>query len=644
VSSATEQQIRFCTSSDGVGIAYATTGSGPPLVKAANWLSHLEVDGQSPVWRHWIRELSRHHTLVRYDERGCGLSDWNVDEFSLDAWVRDLEAVVDALELERFPLLGISQGGPIAIAYATRHPERVSHLILHGSYARGVSHRGLSDQERDEREVLLSLIRVGWGKDHPAFRQVFTSLFIPDGTTEQIQWFNELQRVSAKPENAARMCAAFYTLDVRALAPQVRAPTLVLHGTGDMRIPFAEGRLLASLIPGARFVPIDSRNHLILESEPGWPRFLTEVRSFLGIPVDASEVTESRRRRIEALFDKSLDLPAGYRAEFLARSCEGDPELRREVEALLAAAAQTGVTAMVAGALAGVPAGHATPVPVPAMPQYEIIERLGGGGMGVVYKARDRRLQRLVALKFLPPSVSEEPEFKSRFLQEAKAIASLDHPNLCSLFDVAEPEQGQLVIVMPFYEGETLREKIERGPLPLGPALDYAVQIGAGLAHAHAAGVVHRDIKPANVIVTSGERVRILDFGIAKVSAAQAKLTRTGTVLGTLTYMSPEQASGERVDHRSDLWAVGVVLYEMLAGRPPFTGDSLEALFHGILWRNPERVAALRPEVPSPLDALVHRLLEKDPASRYQDAVVLTAELEALRADVTFGLRPRSAP
>jgi pimeloyl-ACP methyl ester carboxylesterase/tRNA A-37 threonylcarbamoyl transferase component Bud32 len=644
VSSATEQQIRFCTSSDGVGIAYATTGSGPPLVKAANWLSHLEVDGQSPVWRHWIRELSRHHTLVRYDERGCGLSDWNVDEFSLDAWVRDLEAVVDALELERFPLLGISQGGPIAIAYATRHPERVSHLILHGSYARGVSHRGLSDQERDEREVLLSLIRVGWGKDHPAFRQVFTSLFIPDGTTEQIQWFNELQRVSAKPENAARMCAAFYTLDVRALAPQVRAPTLVLHGTGDMRIPFAEGRLLASLIPGARFVPIDSRNHLILESEPGWPRFLTEVRSFLGIPVDASEVTESRRRRIEALFDKSLDLPAGYRAEFLARSCEGDPELRREVEALLAAAAQTGVTAMVAGALAGVPAGHSRPVPIPAMPQYEIIERLGGGGMGVVYKARDRRLQRLVALKFLPPSVSEEPEFKSRFLQEAKAIASLDHPNLCSLFDVAEPEQGQLVIVMPFYEGETLREKIERGPLPLGPALDYAVQIGAGLAHAHAAGVVHRDIKPANVIVTSGERVRILDFGIAKVSAAQAKLTRTGTVLGTLTYMSPEQASGERVDHRSDLWAVGVVLYEMLAGRPPFTGDSLEALFHGILWRNPERVAALRPEVPSPLDALVHRLLEKDPASRYQDAVVLTAELEALRADVTFGLRPRSAP
>jgi serine/threonine protein kinase/pimeloyl-ACP methyl ester carboxylesterase len=643
VSTTTDQQIRFCTSSDGVGIAYATIGSGPPLVKAANWLSHLEVDGKSPVWRHWIRELSRHNTLVRYDERGCGLSDWNVEDFSLEAWVRDLEAVVDALQLERFPLLGISQGGSIAIAYATRHPERVSHLILYGSYVRGVSHRELSDQDRDERELLLRLIRVGWGKDHPAFRQVFTSLFIPDGTTEQMQWFNELQRVSATPETAARMCAGFFELDVRALAPQVRAPTLVLHDTGDMRVPFAEGRLVASLIPGARFVPIESRNHLILESEPGWPRFVGEVRSFLGIPLDAAEVSESRRHRIQALFDKALDLSGGARAEFLARGCEGDPELRREVDALLAASERIGVTARLAGALVNGPVGPSTSVPIPAMSQYEIVERLGGGAMGVVYKARDRRLQRLVALKFLAPSMSEEPEFKSRFLQEAKAIASLDHPNLCSLFDVVEPE-GQLVIVMPFYEGETLRQKIGRGPLPLDRAVDYAVQIAAGLAHAHAAGVVHRDIKPANVIVTAGERVRILDFGIAKVSSVQAKLTRTGMVLGTLAYMSPEQASGERIDHRSDLWALGVVLYEMLTGRQPFTGDSLEALFHAILWPKPERVTALRPEVPPGLEALVHRLLEKNPADRYQDAVALMAELEAVRADVTPSSKARPAP
>ncbi len=639
MTSTIDQQIRVCTSSDGVGIAYATTGSGPPLVKAANWLSHLEVDGKSPVWRHWIRELSRHHTLVRYDERGCGLSDWSVDEFSLEAWVRDLEAVVDALELERFPLLGISQGGPIAIAYATRHPERVSHLILHGSYARGASHRGLSEEEREERELLLRLIRVGWGKDHPAFRQVFTSLFIPDGTTEQIQWFNELQRVSAKPENAARMCAAFYALDVRALAPQVRAPTLVLHGIGDMRVPFAEGRLLAKLIPGARFVPIESRNHLILESESGWPRFLQEVRSFLGVPSDPAQLSESRRHRIQALFDRALDLSGEARSEFLARGCEGDPELRREVDALLVAAERSGVTARVAGVVAAGASG-----PAPILSHYEIVEKLGGGGMGVVYKARDRRLHRLVALKYLPPLLSVQPEYKSRFLQEAKAIASLDHPNLCSLFDVVEPEEGQLVIVMPFYEGETLKQKIGRGPLPLTQALDYAVQIAAGLAHAHAAGWVHRAIKPPNLIVAPGERVKILDFGIAKVASAQAKLTRTGAVLGTLTYMSPEQASGELVDHRSDLWALGVVLYEMLAGRPPFTAESLEALYHAILWGRPERVTTLRPEVPPDLGALVHRLLEKDPAHRYEDAMVLTAELEALRAVVTPTSRPRAAP
>jgi len=170
VSTAIEEHIRFCTSSDGARIAYATVGSGPPLVKAANWLSHLEFDGKSPVWRHWIRELSRFHTLVRYDERGCGLSDWAADEYSLDAWVRDLEAVVDDLELERFPLLGISQGGPIAIAYTARHPERVSHLILHGSYARGQAKRDPGGREREERELLLSLIRVRWGKDHAAFR------------------------------------------------------------------------------------------------------------------------------------------------------------------------------------------------------------------------------------------------------------------------------------------------------------------------------------------------------------------------------------------------------------------------------------------------------------------------------------------
>ncbi|HEX3275839.1 MAG TPA: alpha/beta fold hydrolase [Gemmatimonadales bacterium] len=634
MSPALDQVIRFCTAADGSRIAYATSGRGAPLVKAANWLSHLEHDGNSPVWRHWGRELSRDHTLVRYDERGCGLSDWTADQFSLDVWVQDLEAVVDDLGLDQFPLLGISQGGPIAIAYAMRHPERVSRLILYGTYARGQLHRELSDRQRKELELLVELIRVGWGTDHDAFRQVFTRLFIPDGTADQIHWFNELQRVSATPENAARMCAAFHLLDVRELVPRLNLPTLVLHATGDLRIPFNEGRLLASMIPGAAFVPLESRNHLLLESEPAWPRFLREVRAFLGVPADSTGDPAARRRRIEALFDEVLDLTPGERARVLAREGSSDPELRREVEALLDAAGQSGVTGKLAGALVG-PAAHPLAPAALTVSPYEIVEQVGNGGMGIVYKARDPRLHRFVALKYLPASLGASPEIKRRFLQEAKTIAALDHPNLCTIFEVAEPETGQLVIVMPYYEGETLRQKIARGPLPVAEALEYGCQVAAGLEHAHAAGVVHRDIKPANIVVTPVGRVKILDFGIAKVADAKANLTRTGAVLGTLSYMSPEQACGDPVDHRTDLWAVGVVLYEMLAGRPPFTAESMEALFYAIQWRAAAPLATLRPDVPPALEALVHRLLEKDPARRVADARSLRVALDALRVEAT---------
>ena len=276
-----KQQIRFCTSPDSVRIAYATTGTGPPLIKAANWLSHLEFDWNSPVWRHWLLELSRDYNFVRYDERGCGLSDWAVPELSFESWVRDLETVVDAVAPERFPLLGISQGAPIAIAYAVRHPERVSHLILHGGYARGRLQRNVTPQQRREAELMVELAELGWGKENPAFRQFFTTQFIPEGTPEQYRWFNELQRISTSPQNAVRFLRAFREIDVTALAPEVSCPTLVLHPTRDARVPFEEGRLLASLIPGARFVPIESRNHLLLEEEPGWRLWLEEVRAFL---------------------------------------------------------------------------------------------------------------------------------------------------------------------------------------------------------------------------------------------------------------------------------------------------------------------------------------------------------------------------
>jgi pimeloyl-ACP methyl ester carboxylesterase len=626
VTSSLEQQIGHCTTSDGVRIAHATIGSGPPLVKAANWLNHLEFDSRSPVWRHWIRELSRHHTLVRYDERGCGLSEWAVEEFSLDAWVRDLETVVDALELERFPLLGISQGGPIAIAYTARHPERVSQLILYGSYARGRSHREGSDREREEQDLLLRLISVGWGQDHDAFRQVFTRLFIPDATPEQAQWFNELQRVSATPENASRMLATCHSLDVRSLAPGLQAPTLVLHGSGDLRIPLEEGRLLASLIPGAQFVSLDSRNHILLESEPAWPRFLREIRVFLGVEHTRSAATF--RQRVEAVFDEAIELPAAERPAFLAGACADDPECEREVEVMLRLAEQTGVTAALVGAVAKSVVSRPATSPGQTVSQYDLVEHLGGGGMGVVYKALDRRLQRYVALKFLPPYLGSEKELKARFLREAKTIASLDHPNICTLFGVEEAEHGQLFMVMPCYEGETLRQKIARGALEIERVLDYAPQLAAGLAHAHEAGVVHRDIKPANIIVTPEEQIKILDFGVAKLSGGT--MTEPGAVLGTLSYMSPEQACGDPVDHRTDLWALGVVLYEMLTGRPPFQADTPEALFFALQHRDPTSLRSLRPEIPAGLATIVHRLLEKNPARRYGQARELAAELEVL--------------
>jgi pimeloyl-ACP methyl ester carboxylesterase/DNA-binding winged helix-turn-helix (wHTH) protein len=286
--SSLEQRIQFCTAADGVNIAYATSGVGPPLVKPANWMTHLEYDWESPVWRHWLRELSRERTLVRYDERGNGLSDHDADDLSFEAWVRDLETVVDTMGLERFPLLGISQGCAVAIAYAVRHPERVSQLVLYGGFAEGVITRARTKQELDEGAIVMRGIPLGWGHDNPAFRMFFAARFLPEGTPEQMRWFSELQRVTTSPEIAARLLSTSATIDVTQLAPQVRAPTLVLHATGDAAVPFSEGRKLAALVPGARFVPLEGRNHILLESEPAWTRFVDEVRRFLRSGADVA--------------------------------------------------------------------------------------------------------------------------------------------------------------------------------------------------------------------------------------------------------------------------------------------------------------------------------------------------------------------
>ncbi|MBI1212045.1 MAG: alpha/beta fold hydrolase [Alphaproteobacteria bacterium] len=274
------QDIRFCTAPDGVRIAYATVGSGPPLAKTANWLNHLEFDWESPIWRHVFQALSSEHTFIRYDSRGNGLSDWNIEDLSLDALVGDLKAVADAAGVERFPLFAMSQGCAVAVDFAVRYPERVSKLILYGGYVRGWRARGETDFAK-QSEALITLTQTGWGRDNPAYRQVFTSLFIPDATPEQAGWFNELQRITTSPDNAARILSAFGNIDVQALLPRVTQPTLVLHTRGDARVPYANGRELAMGIKGARFVTLDSANHLLLEQEPAWPRFLAEVRAFL---------------------------------------------------------------------------------------------------------------------------------------------------------------------------------------------------------------------------------------------------------------------------------------------------------------------------------------------------------------------------
>lgn len=275
------QNIRFCHAADGVRIAYATSGQGPPVVKTANWLNHLEHDWESPVWRHLFRALSERHTLIRYDERGNGLSDWDVETLTFAAMVEDLETVVDEMELAKFPLLGVSQGCAVAIAYAVRHPERVSRLALVGGYLKGW--RVLGDPAATEvREAQLALIRAGWGRNYAAFRQMFTSIYIPNGTEEQVLWYNELQRLSTSPENAARLFEVLGDIDVTDIAPEVAVPTLVMHARNDAVIPAYCGRDIASAIPGAKFVSLDSENHLTLEHEPAWARYREELERFLG--------------------------------------------------------------------------------------------------------------------------------------------------------------------------------------------------------------------------------------------------------------------------------------------------------------------------------------------------------------------------
>lgn len=274
------QQVRYCAAADGVSIAYAVTGQGPPLVKTANWLNHLELDWNSPLWGELFDTVSDHNRFIRYDERGNGLSQWDVADLSFDAFVRDLETVVDTIGLDRFPLLGISQGCAVSIEYAARHPGRVSKLLLLGGYAAGWRHLA-TPEEAEEREAVITLVERGWGQDSPIYRQIFSQTFMPSATSEEIEWFNDFQRRTASAANAARFLRVFADIDVRDRLAGVKAPTLVIHARDDRRVPIAHGIELAARIPGASLVTLDTDSHLLLGRESSTQHLLSSVAAFL---------------------------------------------------------------------------------------------------------------------------------------------------------------------------------------------------------------------------------------------------------------------------------------------------------------------------------------------------------------------------
>ena len=277
----TRQQIRFCVTPDNVRLAYATVGSGPPIVRVANCFNHLDFEWGSPIWRHWVRDLARGHSILRYDGRGNGLSQRDVDNFSLDAWVQDLETVVDAAGLDTFALMGHSQGSSVAIAYAVRHPERVSHLVLCGAYSRGACHRE-SAQVLEARRALETLVDLNFGKSNPSFFHFVTSFYIPETTTpDEQEWFKNLQLISVSSRNLVQFMRACDEINIRDLLPKVSVPTIVFHSHGDRVAPPEEGRIVATEIPNARFVPLASGNHLLLADEPAWKVFREELAAFL---------------------------------------------------------------------------------------------------------------------------------------------------------------------------------------------------------------------------------------------------------------------------------------------------------------------------------------------------------------------------
>jgi tetratricopeptide (TPR) repeat protein len=357
---------------------------------------------------------------------------------------------------------------------------------------------------------------------------------------------------------------------------------------------------------------------------------------------------ELQRDRLGVLLERALALPVEERSGFVAGACGSDRQLRENLATLIAAYESSSgyfeglaeqIVEPVLAAAAEVP--HDDVAIGQRVSHYEILERIGDGGMGVVYRARDLRLGRVVALKFLPPQLARDDAARASLLAEAQAASALDHPNIGVVHEIGETEAGGLFIAMGWYEGETLKQKLQRAPLPVPETLTVAIQIADALAAAHGAGIIHRDVKPSNILITRQGRAKLVDFGIAKVAGAE--MTREGTTLGTVAYMSPEQTRGVAVDARTDLWSVGVVLYEMLTGQRPFQGESDDIVIYAIRHDDPAPLERLRPDVPAGLAAIVASCLTKDPARRHERANDLLADLQVLKdgTERSQGIRGR---
>jgi hypothetical protein len=420
---------------------------------------------------------------------------------------------------------------------------------------------------------MITLIREGWGQENPAFRQLWTSRFVPDSTLEQQRWYNELQRVTTSPANAARLSLTSRDVDVSPLLPEIHVPTLVLHARGDAAVEFNHGREIAMGIPGARFVPLESRNHLLLGDEPAFQVFLQEVRRFLGTA------------RPEA-----------------QDSMPGTP--RRSL-------AEPSVAP-------GMRLGH-----------YEVVSRLGAGGMGIVYEARDTKLRRSVAIKVLAQATAGSDDGHRRLLREARHAAALNHPNICTIHEVAQAN-GVDFLVMELVKGRTLNVLTGPAGLSAGAIRSYGIQIADAVAYAHTQGIIHGDLKGANVMVRGDGRLKVLDFGIARRIALEPSVFITtgpdSAIAGTPAYMAPEVLQGQAPDVRSDVWSIGVMLFEMATGHLPFRGGALDVV--AAIARDEPQFQATG--VSASLKRVIRRCLAKDPASRYPSAAELSADLAGM--------------